>query len=1404
MPNPRKSFVHLHVHDDESKFDGLSRKADLARLTDEYSVTDSDRAVAETNHGWMGGFTAFYRECEKRNVNAIPGLEAYHTLPQTEEQMEAGKPGNAVGKSPGGNNHLILLARSNEGLKNLYRLDTLAKTQYPDRARAPITDDDLGAFSEGLIVTSACLGSMVDQHLMAGNYAEALAQAGRHVDIVGKENYFIEIADHGIEEQHFVIPELLRIADDLGVRVIATNDSHYTHQSDSAMHSCYLCVGDGKHIYNPNRFKFPGSNNHFASPEYMHELFPDSEFRNACSNTVLVAEMVDITMPQATDFQFPIYDLPSGLSEKQALRAMTDSGIQKFYADDQGNVPIQVRERADRELETIDKMGFNVYFLSVADVVQRVKKLGYRVAPGRGSAAGSLVSYATQITAVEPLTHGLLFERFLNPGRVEMPDIDIDLETRARSVAIRITRDIFGEDKVAMLGTLGTMKAKAALTRAAKAYGLSPARSKEVSGMWRDILADFTIPEAISTEPPASERFDAWNSMHGVREAYYPAKLIADRIDEACDVQEREGIGSIADREEASRILRSATIDADETSAYRLAKAFNGVTDGLLAITLRQALLLETMDADEPMPPWAQVEGETSSQKASQATSAWADVMDWVMGVRRRTEIARIFDTAMAFEGGVQNFGTHASGVLISPRPLTDYTALRYDNEGDLVTQSDADALSSIGLVKMDYLGLRNLDIIATTVRYIKKDLGLDLDIEHIPLDDPRVFAALSAGDTDGVFQVSGTGITRLLTELKPTAFADISAVLALYRPGPMGMGSHQAYARRKNGLEEASVLHPDLQDILRETYGLVVYQEQVMAIAQKFAGYDLFEADNFRKAIGKKKASVMESQRLAFTQGVADNYPGVTVDLGGGRKQAVGEYLWDVIEPFAGYAFNKSHSVGYAHITYWTMYLKAIYPAQYAAAAIDEVEDKIKKASRIANARQSGVQIYGPDINHSSLRNRTSTDGELWIGLSALAKPEIMGSIIEERERNGKFTSLNDFANRCAGVASTMPSSAIASLAMAGALDPISPSRKFLVDAADTIAKEIRDTSKKIAAFQNEVSEFGEEDEINELFGFDAETSKPQIRSNFDRMAGDVADYGEIERRQTEYQALGFSIGQHLFEAMRPHLESLTAEGKLPEWIAASEEIPSGEPITVAGIISSIEPVTKSGKSRTTFVLDSSPYHAISGIIFGVKLPKSLSGTLVIAKGRWESDSYSETGAFKFMASDVQHVDLDNPSTELSDAMNESRNNTTRRAAARNSSVVRQPRQSERMVRDNDTGVTVLGTHSAAEVSERRTVVKRRSDRARGVNVRFVIPSDMRSELHEELRIWRIPEEDIPDIEVTPSLVSISSGGEEVILPGHFSFEDGDLTWFADKFPGCVCSRPSALEWSSIERAAG
>lgn len=1402
MPQPRKSFVHLHVHDDESKFDGLSRKPDLARLADEFSTCDSDRALAETNHGWMGGYTAMYRECEKRGVKAIPGLEAYHVTPQTEEQMETGKPGNAIGKSAGGNNHLILLARNNEGLKNLYRLDTLAKTQYPSRARAPITDDDLGAFSEGLIVTSACLGSMVDQHLMAGDYKAALAQAAIHAEIVGKENYFIEIADHGIQEQSFVIPSLLKIATDLGVKVIATNDSHYTERKDAVLHDCYLCAGDGKHIYNPNRFKFAGTNNHFATPEYMHDLFPDSEFKNACSNTVMVAEMVDITLPKASDFQFPVYPLPSGLSEKQALRAMVETGLQEFYADDSGTVPQHVRDRAEYELSTIDAMGFNVYMLTVADVVQKVKKMGYRIAPGRGSAAGSLVSYSTRITSVDPLPHGLIFERFLNPGRVEMPDIDIDLETSARSVAIRVTSDLFGADKVAMIGTVGTMKAKGALTRAAKAYGRNTAGAKEVTSLWRDILPDFTLVEALSPDPIEGDRFDAWNSMRTMRDIYFPAKVIADRVDEACEIQDKMVV-DLSDRaDDAASTLVSATVykDGEIDTPYRMAKAFNGIVSGLLNISMTQALLYETTDHSEPIPAGLMCENADPDR----ATDAWIKVLNWVMLTRESTEMARILDAAVAFEGGVQNFGTHASGVIISPKPLTDFTALRYDKDGDLVTQSDADAISSIGLVKMDYLGLRNLDVIATTVRYINKDLGIDLDIESVPLDDPRVYEALSRGETEGVFQVSGSGITRLLMDLKPTCFADISAVLALYRPGPMGMNSHVAYARRKNGLEDVVVLHPELKDILGDTYGLVVYQEQVMEIAQKFAGYSLAEADSFRKAIGKKKASVMAEQRKGFVDGVAKHHPGETVSLGGGRTQPVGEYLWDVIEPFAGYAFNKSHSVSYGYTTYWTMYLKAIYPAQYAAAAIDLVEDKVKKAAQIASARQLGVQIYGPDINNSSLRNRTSKDGDLWLGLSALTKPDVMEKIIEERQQNGKFSSLNDMANRCAATVDNMPASVIHSLAASGALDPITSSRKFVVDVAENFAKDIRDTFKKIDKFQREIEEDGDQDQdINELFGFDEVESRPKVRTNYDAMAKNSTDYGEIERRQSEFQALGFSVGQHLFEAVRPHLDALTEQGKLPQWHAASDSLPVGEMITVAGIISSVEPVTKAGKSRTSFVLDSSPFDAINGLLFGVKLPKSLSGTPVIARGRWDEDSYGEGGTFKFMAQDVQHVDLNNPSTELADALNENRNNTTRLATARNSSVVRQPRTSERMVRDSDSGVTVLGTHTAKQVAERRTVVKRRSDRARGVNVRFVIPIDLLSELNEELRIWRIPEEDLADLDSVPSMVSISSGGRDYLLDGKFLFDDGDLSWFSDKFPGCVCSRPSNLEWTAIERSA-
>ncbi|TXI41904.1 MAG: DNA polymerase III subunit alpha, partial [Mycobacterium sp.] len=752
-------------------------------------------------------------------------------------------------------------------------------------------------------------------------------------EIFGPDNYFLELMDHGLSIERRVRDGLLEVGRKLGIRPLATNDCHYVTRDAAHNHEALLCVQTGKTLSDPNRFKFDGDGYYLKSAAEMRQLW-DAEIPEACDSTLLIAERVqsyaDVWTPRD---RMPIFPVPEGHTQASWLRLEVDRGLARRFPD---GVPADYTERAAYEIEVICDKGFPSYFLIVADLINHARSVDIRVGPGRGSAAGSLVAYALRITDIDPIEHGLLFERFLNPERASMPDIDIDFDDRRRGEMVRYAAEKYGSDRVAQVITFGTIKTKAALKDSARVhYG-------------------------------------------------QPGFAIADRITKALPPPIM-----------AKDIPLSGITDPNH-ERYKEAAEVRGLID---------------TDPD----------------------------------------VRTIYETARGLEGLVRNAGVHACAVIMSSEPLIDAIPLwKRPQDGAVITGWDYPSCEAIGLLKMDFLGLRNLTIIGDAIANIKANRGVDLVLESLSLDDPATYELLSRGDTLGVFQLDGGPMRDLLRRMQPTGFEDIVAVLALYRPGPMGMNAHNDYADRKNGRQAIKPIHPELaeplKDILAETYGLIVYQEQIMRIAQKVAGYSLARADILRKAMGKKKREVLEKEFEGFSEGMRSN----------GFSAGAVKALWDTILPFADYAFNKSHAAGYGLVSYWTAYLKANYPGEYMAGLLTSVgDDKDKAAVYLADCRKLGITVLPPDVNESEL-NFASVGADIRFGLGAIRNvgANVVSSLIATRTGKGKYTDFSDYLNKIDIAACNKK--VTESLIKAGAFDSLDHPRKglFLVhtDAVDSV----------------------------------------------------------------------------------------------------------------------------------------------------------------------------------------------------------------------------------------------------------------------------------------------------------------------------------------------------------------
>ncbi len=925
--------MHLHNHTEYSMLDGAAKVKPMLAEAQRLEMP----AIGMTDHGNMFGASEFYNAATDAGIKPIIGIEAY-IAPASRFDTKRVLWGDPSQKSDdvsgsGAYTHMTMVAESATGLRNLFKLSSLASFEGQLGKWSRMDAEVIAEHAEGIIATTGCPSGEVQTRLRLGHQREALEAAAKWREIFGPENFFLELMDHGLDIERRVREGLLEVGRKLNIPPLATNDCHYVTRDAAQNHEALLCIQTGKTLSDPNRFKFDGDGYFLKSAAEMRALW-DDQVPGACDSTLLIAERVtsyaDVWEPRD---RMPIFPVPDGHDQASWLQHEVMAGLERRFP---GAVGQDYIDRANYEIKVICDKGFPSYFLIVADLINYAKSVDIRVGPGRGSAAGSLVAYALGITNIDPIPHGLLFERFLNPERPSAPDIDIDFDDRRRGEMLRYAANRWGSDRVAQVITFGTIKTKAALKDSARVHYGQPG---------------FAIADRITKAlPPPIMAKDI--PVSGITDPNH------ERYKEAAEVR--------------------ALIDTDP-------------------------------------------------------------------------DVRTIYETARGLEGLVRNAGVHACAVIMSSEPLIDSIPLwKRPQDGAVITGWDYPSCEAIGLLKMDFLGLRNLTIIGDCIENIKANRGIDLDLESLALDDPKAYELLGRGDTLGVFQLDGGPMRDLLRRMQPTEFNDIVAVLALYRPGPMGMNAHNDYADRKNGRQPIKPIHPELEEplseILAETYGLIVYQEQIMFIAQKVASYTMGKADALRKAMGKKKLEVLEAEYKSFHEGMTNN----------GFSEGAVKALWDTILPFAGYAFNKSHAAGYGLVSYWTAYLKANYPAEYMAGLLTSVgDDKDKAAVYLADCRRLGITVLPPDVNES-VQNFASVGNDIRFGLGAVRNvgANVVSSLVSTRTEKGKFTDFSDYLNKIDIAACTKK--VTESLIKAGAFDSLEHPRKglFLVhtDAVDSV----------------------------------------------------------------------------------------------------------------------------------------------------------------------------------------------------------------------------------------------------------------------------------------------------------------------------------------------------------------
>lgn len=1007
MNNQIQPFVHLHVHTEYSLLDGASRISSLIAKAKQTGMP----AVAITDHGVMYGAINFYKEAKKQGIKPIIGCEVY-VAPRSRWEKTA-----VEGESY---YHLVLLAENQTGYRNL--LELVSRGHLEGFYYKPRVDRELlREYREGLICLSACIAGEIPALILRGNEEGAERLCKEYLDIFGPRHFFLELQDHQMPEQKQVNRSLIKLARKLNIDLVATNDSHYVNRADAEFHEILLCIQTGKTINDPNRMQFPNQEFYLKDAAEMAELFADCP--EALTNTVKIAERCHVEI-DFNELHLPQFPVPEGETDVSYLRRLCEERLCRRYS----TVDAEVLDRLDFELNVIDKMGYSSYFLIVWDFIDYARKNNIPVGPGRGSAAGSIVAYLLGITNIDPLKYALLFERFLNPDRVSMPDIDIDFCYVNRNKVIDYVVERYGKDRVSQIITFGTMAAKAAIRDVGRALAMTYGEVDRIAKLVPNELG-ITLKKAL-------------DSQHELKDIY--------------------------ENEPAAR---------------------------------------------------------------------------------------RLLDLAMSVEGLARHASTHAAGIVIAKEPLTQYVPLQNSSENFVTTQYDKDTVEDIGLLKMDFLGLRTLTVIGDTVRLIGENRKVCIDLENLPLDDAQTYTMLSSGDTLGVFQMESSGITALIKDLKPDRFTDLIALVALYRPGPLGSGMVEDFIARRHGKKQVNFLHPLLEPILADTFGVILYQEQVMQIASVLAGFTLGQADLLRRAMGKKKAEIIAGQKENFLKGA----------IAHGIDTRLAEEVFDLIAHFADYGFNKSHSAAYALVAYQTAYLKTHYPQEFMAALLSSVMGANEKVGLyIEQSRRKGIEVLPPDVN-ASQAGFSVNGNAIRFGLAGVKNvgEAAIQHIVAAREADGQFDSLVDFFSRVD--MRVVNKRVVESLIKCGAFDSFTVRRSQLLaildHAADLAAKLQHDRAS------------GQLD----LFGNDPDEEIGQIP------LPDVPEIGEEQRLAYEKEMIGFYVTGHPLNRFRDKMHGLT-----PIHSLLSDDCSDGQLLRIGGVVvTSKRIMTKNGSQMCFLTLE-------------------------------------------------------------------------------------------------------------------------------------------------------------------------------------------------------------------------